>query len=296
MSVTFVLLGLAVCAVWIPPLGLQNGVRLRPWVILFALSAACGVAQGVLQPAALVALAVLLALAWRVPRLPGPVARCIGLIALAALSLALAVHAVPGFNNPVLIDRLRLSADALPYTQYLNFDKGAVGLVLLGCIASRVTRDDRVSQVLATSVVALVVTAAAVFAIAVSLGIVRFEPKLPNETLPFLAVNLLFTCVAEEAFFRTVVQDGLAGRWPSMPRGPARSLAREAFAAVLAAALFGAAHLGGGVSMAILAGTAGLGYATVYAATQRIEASILVHFGLNATHFLLFTYPAMKSH
>lgn len=60
--------------------------------------------------------------------------------------------------------------------------------------------------------------------------------------------------------------------------------------------LFGAAHLGGGVPMAALAGIAGLGYATVYAATQRIEASILVHFGLNATHFLLFTYPAMKSH
>src|SRR5690349_4138942 len=117
MSVTFVLLGLAVCAVWIPPTNLRNGVRLFPWTILFAISAACGVAQGVLKPAALLALVVLFALAWWVPQLRRPVAFCIGMIVLAVLSLALALHAVPGFNNPVLIDRVRFSADAVPFTQ-----------------------------------------------------------------------------------------------------------------------------------------------------------------------------------
>ena len=30
-----------------------------------------------------------------------------------------------------------------------------------------------------------------------------------------------------------------------------------------------------------------------YARTRRIEAAILTHIAVNATHFLLFTYPAL---
>ena len=36
---------------------------------------------------------------------------------------------------------------------------------------------------------------------------------------------------------------------------------------------------------------AGLGYALAYQSTQRIEAPVLVHFALNAVHFIAFTYP-----
>jgi uncharacterized protein len=41
----------------------------------------------------------------------------------------------------------------------------------------------------------------------------------------------------------------------------------------------------------LLAAAAGLGYAIAYQRTGRIEASMTAHFTLNATHFLLFTYP-----
>jgi hypothetical protein len=36
---------------------------------------------------------------------------------------------------------------------------------------------------------------------------------------------------------------------------------------------------------------AGLGYRWAFLRTRRVEAAIAVHFGLNATHFLLFIYP-----
>jgi hypothetical protein len=36
---------------------------------------------------------------------------------------------------------------------------------------------------------------------------------------------------------------------------------------------------------------AGLGYALAFRASGRIEMAILAHFGLNAVHFLLLTYP-----
>jgi membrane protease YdiL (CAAX protease family) len=59
--------------------------------------------------------------------------------------------------------------------------------------------------------------------------------------------------------------------------------------------LFGLAHWGGGARYAMLASVAGLGYALVYARVRRVEASILVHFAVNAVHFVGFTYPALAS-
>jgi membrane protease YdiL (CAAX protease family) len=55
--------------------------------------------------------------------------------------------------------------------------------------------------------------------------------------------------------------------------------------------LFGVAHFGGGWSYVALATAAGLGYGLIYHRTKSIEMAMLAHFGLNATHFLLFTYP-----
>ena len=51
------------------------------------------------------------------------------------------------------------------------------------------------------------------------------------------------------------------------------------------------AHIGGGIAYAALATLAGIGYGAAYHVTQRVEASLLVHFALNLAHLLLFTYP-----
>lgn len=61
----------------------------------------------------------------------------------------------------------------------------------------------------------------------------------------------------------------------------------------LSSLLFAAAHLGGGLLQAAIAGLAGLGYALVHARSRRIEAAILTHFAVNAVHFLGFTYPGL---
>ncbi len=41
----------------------------------------------------------------------------------------------------------------------------------------------------------------------------------------------------------------------------------------------------------VVATLSGLGYSIAYAATRRIEAAVLTHFGVNAIHFFGFTYP-----
>lgn len=43
--------------------------------------------------------------------------------------------------------------------------------------------------------------------------------------------------------------------------------------------------------MIVVAAVAGLGYALAYQWQRRIEVAVLVHFGVNALHFVGFTYP-----
>jgi membrane protease YdiL (CAAX protease family) len=280
---TFFFLALALCAVWAKPL--RAGPRaFSLWLLLFVMAMAWGLVAGVLRPAAIAGLLVFGAAAWATASAPRPGLRRLAGIVTGLLALALALHKLPGFNNPVLIAGAVLSPGAAPFTQYANFDKGAVGLVLLALLCSRLRAWPELSGMLKKTWPALVVTTMAVMAFATASGFVRPDFKLPAVTALFLVVNLLFTVVAEEAFFRGFLQARLAASLSRFNHG--------AWIAVLVSALlFGAAHLAGGPLYGILAFIAGLGYAYAYHVTQRIEAAILVHITVNAVHFIGFTYP-----
>ena len=64
-------------------------------------------------------------------------------------------------------------------------------------------------------------------------------------------------------------------------------------AIVVSTVLFGLAHAGGGTTWLFVATVAGLGYGLVYARTRTVEGATVVHFLVNAAHFLLFTYPRL---
>lgn len=280
----FLFLALAIGAVWLRPLPL--GPRALPaWPLLFIMALAWGLVAGVLTPAAAGALTLLAALAYGCANAPQAwLRRLCGLLA-GLWSLALAMHLAPGFRNPLLIDRALISADAAPFSLYANFDKGAVGLILLALLCRRVASWSELAAVLRRAAPVLAVTLAATLGFALAAGVVGVDLKLTRHTATFLAVNLLFTVVAEEAFFRGFLQARLAHALARYRRGPGLAVAASAL-------LFGAAHLGGGWLYGILATIAGLGYACAYQRTQRIEAAILVHIALNAVHFIAFTYPA----
>ena len=119
---------------------------------------------------------------------------------------------------------------------------------------------------------------------ALALGYLNWQPKWTPLFWIWAPVNLFFTCLSEEAFFRGFIQRELTSALHGVRFG-------SWLAIVVSALLFGLAHFAGGVSYMVLAGAAGLGYAIVYHRSQSIEMSMLAHFGLNAAHFLLFTYP-----
>ena len=100
--------------------------------------------------------------------------------------------------------------------------------------------------------------------------------------------NLFFVCLAEEALFRGFIQNGFTRLFPKTPFFSYASIA-------VAAVLFGLAHYKGGPIYVALAAVAGLFYGFAYQKTNRLDAAVLVHFGFNTIHFLLFSYPNLQS-
>ena len=204
-----------------------------------------------------------------------------GFWGLGAMSLMLALHLWPGFHNPSLWGPALMMPGALPYELRLPLDKALAGLALLTCLPRRGCLPDFWPRLLPF----LILTPALVLSLAVVQGFTHWAPGGRPEIPLFLVVNLLYTCAAEEAFFRGWLQEGLHRLFRRQPWG-------SPLAIVLPALLFGLAHLASGPRYAVLAAGAGLGYGWAYARTRRIEAPVLVHFALNAVHFLAFVYPA----
>jgi hypothetical protein len=295
VTLPFVLLAAAIAAAWLPPLPV--GRRVVPaWLPLFAAAVAAGVAGGILHATAVAALAVLCALAWAAHRARGAWLPCALVAATAFAALAISLHLVPGFVRPLLFDHVRFTADAIPFTQALDFDKAAAGLVLLAALCLP-RRGDGVPRTgpratLARTAAAAVVVPAVVLALGVALGLTRLEPHWPDRALAFLVVNGLFTCVAEEAFFRGVIQERLL-RAADRSHRPGPRAAWRIGAIVASTTLFTLAHPAGDARALLAIAVAGLGYGLAQAATRRLGPAVVVHFAVNALHFLGFAYPAL---
>lgn len=202
-------------------------------------------------------------------------------------AVALGLLLIPGFPRTVLVEHLVLSSGALPYDLSVGFAKIVTGIFILAFMHPERVRSWReLAGVLVRVAPVFLATALIVMVLTLSLGYVKFDPKISTLFVTWALVNLFFTCLSEEAFFRGFLQREIA----QMGSNPKVS---GMLALAIASLAFGLVHLGGGWKYALAATLAGVGYGIAYQRTQRIEGSMAVHFGLNATHFLLFTYPAL---
>jgi membrane protease YdiL (CAAX protease family) len=202
-----------------------------------------------------------------------------------ALTMGLAL--LPGFTRVVLVDAAALSPGAAPYDIAVGFPKVVTGILILGLINPVLVRSwGELGRVLARAAPVFAITALVALAAVLLMGYTTFAPKWTAIFLLWAPINLFFTCLSEEAFFRGFVQQELArvGSRPALAGG---------FALGIAAVLFGLAHFAGGPLYVVAAAIAGVGYGWAFMRTGRIEGAMAVHFGVNATHFLLFTYPRL---
>lgn len=202
-------------------------------------------------------------------------------------SIGFLLHQIPGFNALTVLDQVRLSKDALPYTLNLHFDKPIMGILILGVGHSLIDRKKEWGMLLNQLALKTPCVILSIIVLSLLLGFVQFDFKLPESLLIWMFSNLLFTSVAEEAFFRGFVQEHLYRLTKKMKGG-------AYFAILMASIFFGLTHYPGGLYYVLLATAAGIGYGWIYYKTQRIEGAILTHFGLNLTHFIFFTYPALS--
>ena len=224
--------------------------------------------------AALVSLAGLL-LAWRTPGLPQPW-RGVALTLVLLWAMALTLHLVPGFANLKVLDRVQAGPASVPFTLYLNLDKPLIffGLLLAwpALLGPGGTMRWRPLALLILPLAALLITAW-------QLGALKPDVGLPHWWWLFAFNNLVFTCVAEEALFRGLIQQGVASR------------SKPWLGLLVASLLFGAAHLAGGPLLVLFAALAGACYGLAFLLSGRLSVAIAIHFLFNFAHLALFTYP-----
>ncbi len=157
-----------------------------------------------------------------------------------------------------------MADSARPYSQHINFDKTLAGILFLGCSGwTPIRSTPEWNAALRRAAPVTLVTVIVVMAASVAIGYVRFDPRWSAIFPVWAAINLLTTCVSEEAFFRGLIQ-----RERPVRAGPGRSDRgkRPRIAVALSARLFGLAHAAGGWQYVVVASLAGAGYAVRFSA------------------------------
>lgn len=204
-------------------------------------------------------------------------------IAISVCFAAFAFHKVPGFFNVMAINKLQLSEVSIPFSMYLNFDKVMPALIIFALSDLSISEQSRSNGAIKYTLFSLLSCIAIIIILALISGYALFEPKLPDILAIWAINNFFFVCFSEEVFFRGFIQRTLQNLLPK----------QQILAIVIAALIFGVAHFHGGLVYIVLSSICGFFYGYAYYKTNRILCSMIVHFSLNLSHLLLFTYPAL---
>ena len=279
IAVTYGFLAASLVSLWLPPVRLGKSVSLPLWTLLFAAACISGMLTGLVTPVAVLVLLGFTGLCYAGQQCQPGAFKVLLMVAAGVVTLALSLHRFGGFTNPALVTNMILGAQSPPFTHRLNFDTSAAGLILFAFFCTPARSAEQWREV-ARQYPVILGTALVVLLLGVAGGFIGIDVKFTDYTLVFIACNLLFTCITEEAFFRGFMQARLAA-----------AMQRPYAALAISALLFGVAHARGGPALIVLAAIAGLGYGYAFLRSGRIEAAILAHITLNGLHFIAFTYP-----
>ena len=198
----------------------------------------------------------------------------IALAALAMWALAAALHLIPGFTP--LLWQNDFGRDAqLPLRWH--FDKGLGGLILLHALRPQWIIGDLKRWAL------LLPLCAGLLALTTLFGLATYDPRWLPSLLLWLTGNLFLTVIAEEAFFRGLIQSRLQQHLPGRFASP--------LAVSGTALVFALVHLPWGLSFALFAGLAGLFYGWMAGRESSLQRAIAAHFSLNALSLILMRSP-----
>lgn len=203
------------------------------------------------------------------------------------ISVLLIGHYFPGFHNWKIMGPTKLSPGAYPYSFYLNFDKPLIGLFPLALSIPLLSRM-HLRSVLVKTFVLTALGIVILMLVALSLHLVKIDPKFPAITPLWLIANLFLVSLPEEAFFRGFLQREIHDHFHTKWSGPLGIfLVSVAFALLHFLFLQSYSYL-------LLAFLASLIYGTIYHVTRAIESAIFAHFLFNCLYFFCFSYPLLQ--
>ncbi|MDX1453652.1 MAG: CPBP family intramembrane glutamic endopeptidase [Oleiphilaceae bacterium] len=189
-----------------------------------------------------------------------------------------------GFDYPLVWDAGVLHQGGHTYTLYSNLGKGFAGLLLLLWWWPQWRKQSSQQTAVGASLGLTLISIGAIFGAAVFVYEMPIVPKFPAGIVWFFVVNLLFTVMPEEAFFRLLMQRQIA-------RGLVRPWLGHALSISLVGVFFAVVHVPVQHAAFGLFLLAGLLYCLVFAVTQRYWMAVLCHFGVNVLHICLLPYP-----
>ncbi|WP_341789577.1 CPBP family intramembrane glutamic endopeptidase [Rickettsia endosymbiont of Polydrusus tereticollis] len=177
---------------------------------------------------------------------------------------------------------MKLSELSTPFSMYLNFDKVMAALIIY-CISDLyILEKNNKSAYIKYTITSLLLCIIVILTPAFISSYILFDPKLPD-ILPIWAINnFFFVCMREEIIFRGFLQRTLQNLLKK----------QQILAIIITTLIFGFAHFQGGLIYIALSSICGFFYGYAYYKIGKILCSMIVHFGLNLFHLLLFTYPA----
>ena len=261
----------------------------KVWGTIAALALVCGVLAQRISALGVITIITLALLYFTVDRdgIKLPIRMTAGALAI-VLSVSLAMHVIPGFNNWKIVNNIYLSETSQPYSMYLNMDKTFIGLFILGLSFPLCKSFKEWASVVQSTLPILLIGLIVLVCISSIANYTNLDYKFPDMFFVWALNNLFFTCVAEEAFFRGFLQRNLSRKLQENRYGNILTL-------ITVSILFGLAHFAGGLKYIMLASVAGMVYGYAYQRTQRIEASIICHFTVNTFHLIFLTYPALAN-
>jgi len=206
-------------------------------------------------------------------------------VLLVGYCLILGLNILPFFERITFVAPELVGNGTIPVGLQFSLAKPLSGILLLGLLAPTISTyfDFKEYCKAQKFIIGVAGPTLIVLCIAFALGL-RFDVKFVSWWYLFVISNLVFTVVAEEAFFRGAIHYPLLQKF-----------GQKVWVPVIVAIIFAGLHYspvgvfnGKALLMVFFAGVV---YGYSFQKYGKIEFSILTHWLVNSLHFVFFTYP-----
>lgn len=204
-------------------------------------------------------------------------------------STLLIAHKIPGFYNYKMLSDVKLSQGARDFSLWYNFDKGALSFIFLFYYINQFREKINIKNSAKILTLSYLIATPILMICAIKMNYVIFDiNKFANiELIIFILIKMIFfTVIVEEIIYRFFAMNYFQDVFLATKYS-------KILSCIVASLIFSLIHYYGGIIFMILSFIAGLFFGGIYLKTRNIQSAIILHFLINFTHLLFFSYPSL---